>query len=211
MQENAETIKVRFISWLLNGGLSFSASTDAIGTEVLFSKNKRKADLIVISNVLYAFEIKSDRDSIKKFYHQLPDYLRSFPEFSVITTKKYLNQIKKITPASTGLILFESGEFQIKRPAKRKIKLSKDDLLMFLSKEDLIHRFKTKNARTISTQALRNRVSRKIPTTQIYLTALAILKKRYRDLFNLFMRDTDGIIVRDDLKGLTGKINRISA
>lgn len=211
MQENAETIKVRFISWLLHGGLSFSASTDAIGTEVLFSRNKRKADLIVISNIIHAFEIKSERDSIKKFYHQLPDYLHSFPKFSVITTRKYFNQIKAITPTSAGLILFDSGIFQIKRLATKKVKLNKDDLLMFLSKEDLIRIFKIKGARTFSTQTLRNRISKRIPASQIYLTALTILKKRYRDLFSLFMRDTNGNIMRDDLKGLTGKINRISA
>lgn len=210
MHDTAENIKVKFIGWLLRGGLSFSAAADAIGTEVLFSRNKRKADLLLISKSIHAFEIKSDRDTIKKFYAQLPDYLQTFPRFSVITTPKYLKQVKRLAPNSTGLILFESGNFYVKRKATTKTKPRKDNLLMFLSKADLIREFKTKSGRTLSTQALRNRIEDREPTSKIYLVALKLLRERYRNLFKLFMRDTEGIILRDDLRGLTGKIEKIS-
>lgn len=211
MQDSAESIKVKFISWLLRGGLSFSAATDAIGTEVLFSRNKRKADLLLISRSLHAFEIKSDRDTIKKFYAQLPDYLHTFPRFSVITTPKYFKQVKRLAPESTGLILFESGVFHVKRKAATKTKPRKDNLLMFLSKTDLIREFKTKGARALSTQALRNRIAENEPASKIYPAALKLLRERYRNLFKLFMRDTAGIILRDDLRGLTGKIEKITS
>lgn len=210
MQDTAENIKVKFISWLLHGGLSFSPNTGAIGTEVLFSRNKRKADLLLISKTLHAFEIKSDRDTIKKFYAQLPDYLRTFPKFSVITTPKYFKQVKRLVPESVGLILFQAGSFHVKRSARNKISLKKDALIMFLSKPDLIREFDTRDARALSTQALRNKITDRESTSKIYAAALKLLRKRYRDLFKLFMHDTAGIILRDDLKGLTGKIEKIS-
>lgn len=210
MIDTAENIKVKFIGWLLRGGLSFSPSTGAIGTEVLFSRKKRKADLLLISKTLHAFEIKSDRDTIKKFYAQLPDYLQTFPKFSVITTPRYFRQVKRLVPESTGLILLQSGTFYVKRRAKTKTNPRKDSLLMFLSKTDMIREFDIKGARALSTQALRNKVADKEPSSKIYAVALKLLRRRYRDLFKLFMRDTAGIIVRDDLKGLTGKIEKIT-
>lgn len=210
MQDTAENIKVKFIGWLLRGGLSFSPVTEAIGTEVLFSRNKRKADLLIISKTLHAFEIKSDRDTIKKFHAQLPDYLRTFPKFSVITTPKYFKQVKRLVPETAGLILFQAGSFHVKRPARAKANPRKDALLMFLSKTDLIREFSTSGARALSTQALRNKILNREPTSRIYAAALKLLRKRYRDLFKLFMRDTAGIIQRDDLRGLTGKIEKIS-
>lgn len=210
MQDSAENIKVKFIGWLLRGGLSFAPASNAIGTEVLFSRNKRKADLLLITRSLHAFEIKSDRDTIKKFYAQLPDYLHTFPRFTVITTPKYFNQVKRLVPESTGLILLESGDFHVKRKAATKTNPRKDNLLMFLSKTDLIREFKTKGARALSTQALRNRIAANEPASKIYPAAFKLLRERYRNLFKLFMRDTAGIILRDDLRGLTGKIEKIS-
>jgi len=55
---DAEYIKTRVIKWLLDGNLSFDITQDAIGAEVLFSDNRRSADLLILSQEFHALEIK---------------------------------------------------------------------------------------------------------------------------------------------------------
>jgi len=68
LETDAEHLKSYLIQWLLDGNLGFDKKTNAIGTEVLFSVNKRKADLVIVGSELHAFEIKGDRDTLKKLY-----------------------------------------------------------------------------------------------------------------------------------------------
>ena len=71
---DAEYIKTRVIKWLLDGNLSFDASRDAIGAEVLFSANRRSADLLILSKEFHALEIKGYFDNpgkLKELYEMI--------------------------------------------------------------------------------------------------------------------------------------------
>ncbi len=206
---DAEYIKTRVIKWLLDGNLSFDISQDAIGAEVLFSANRRRVDLLILSQKFHALEIKGYLDDPRKLKGQLDDYHKTFDKVSVITTPKHLNEINKIIKPYTGLILFDGKSFKVKRLARQRKRLDKHSLLMFLNKNQLNSLLKVKNNNNISTDEVRILTAKKLSTKEIRKIAYSSLKSRYDELFRLFMKDTGGNIISDELKGLCGRINEL--
>jgi len=207
----AEYIKARVIKWLLDGNLAFDDSRDAIGAEVLFSANRRSADLLILSQEFHALEIKGYYDDPRKLEGQLDDYHKTFDKVSVITTPKHLNRIYKIIKPYTGLILFDGETFKVKRLrlAKQRKRLDKYSLLMFLRKNELNSLSKVKNSDSLSTDEIRKLITGKLTISEIRKVAYSSLRKRYDELFRLFLNDTGGNVVWDELKGLCGRIDEL--
>jgi len=206
---DAEYIKTRVIRWLLDGNLAFDRSRDAIGAEVLFSANRRSADLLILSQELHALEIKGYYDDPRKLEGQLDDYHKTFDKVSVITTPKHLNEINKIIKPYTGLILFDGETFKVRRLARQRKRLDKYSLLMFLGKNELNSLSKVKNSNELSTDEIRMLIAKRLSTKEIREAAYSFLKNRYLELFKLFMDDTGGNIISDELKGLCGRIDEL--
>ena len=206
---DAEYIKTKFIKWLLDGNLSFNASIDAIGTEVLFSSNRRRADLLILSGEFHALEIKGDHDNPNKLKEQLDDYHKTFDKVSVITTPKHLKRIRKIIKPYTGLILADADTFIVKRHTRKRKRLDKYSLSIFLSKNELNRLSKVKHIERFSTDEIRRLIFRRLSTKEIRKAAYSSLNLRYGELFRLFLNDTSGNIIWDELKGLIGKIGEL--
>jgi len=206
---DAEYIKTRVIKWLLDNNLSFDSSRDTIGAEVLFSANRRRVDLLILSQKFHALEIKGYRDDPRKLGGQLDDYHKTFDKVSVITTPKHLNGINKIIKPYTGLILFDGETFKVKRLARQRKRLDKYSLLMFLSKNELNSLSKVKDSNDLSTDEIRMLTAKRLSTKEIREAAYSSLKSRYDELFRLFLSDTGGNIIWDELKGLCGKIDEL--
>jgi len=208
---DAEYIKTRVIKWLIDGNLSFDISQDAIGAEVLFSANRRRVDLLILSQEFHALEIKGYYDDPRKLEGQLDDYHKTFDKVSVITTPKHLNRIYKIIKPYTGLILFDGETFKVKRLrlAKQRKRLDKYSLLMFLRKNELNSLSKVKNSDSLSTDEIRKLITGKLTISEIRKVAYSSLRKRYDELFRLFLNDTGGNVVWDELKGLCGRIDEL--
>ncbi len=209
MMNDAEYIKTRVIRWLLDNNLSFNASRDAIGAEVLFSANRRRVDLLILSQEFHALEIKGDYDDPRKLKEQLDDYHKTFDKVSVMTTPKHLSKIYKIIKPYTGLILFDRETFEIKRLARRRKRLDKYSLLMFLRKHELSGLSKLKNRNRLSTDEIRKMLVGKLTVNEIREAAYSSLKNRYDKLFRFLLNDTDGAILMDDLRGLCGRIDEL--
>ncbi|MCK4947758.1 MAG: sce7726 family protein [Candidatus Aureabacteria bacterium] len=207
--DKAEQIKTEAIKWLLKGNLSFKSNRDAIGTEVLFSVKRRKADLLILSTNTHAIEIKSDFDKLDKLKTQLQDYYNSFDKVSVITTLRHVCNIKKVLSPKAGLIIFDNASFKVLRKAKRQKRLNKSSLLMFLPKDELTKIYRAPRGQRLSVTEIRMRIKNQLNADEIREKAFSHLKKRYRKLFELFLHDTAGIIIWDELRGLSGKINKL--
>ena len=203
---NAEYIKTRVIKWLLEGNLSFDDSFDAIGTEVLFSPKKRSADLLILSNEFHALEIKGTYDDTRKLQEQLDDYHKTFDKVSVITVPKHSDRIYKIVKPYTGLIIFDRDTFKVKRHARLRRRLDKYSLLMFLRKKELKALSRVKDDTKLSTDEIRRKIASKLTIKKIRKAAYSSLRNRYCELFRLFMNDTGGNIIWDELRGLCGRV-----
>jgi hypothetical protein len=202
----AEHLKSRFIEWLLQGNLGFDSSNEAIGVEVSFSPNKRKADLVIIGKELHAFEIKGDHDNLRKLKSQILDYNKTFDRVSIVTSACHLVKIKNTVSRYTGLILVKGGSFEVLRKPKLRRRLNKQSLLMFLPKADMALLLGLSKLDNYSTDQVRFMAQRKLSLSKIHRASLALLKKRYGKLFGLFMTDRGDIIHIDDLLSLIGRV-----
>lgn len=209
MKYNAEYIKAQIIKWLLKDNLSFDSSRDAIGLEVLFSANKRKADLLILSKKLHALEIKGDYDDLKKLKNQLDDYHKTFDKVSLVTTPKHLPRIYKIIKPYTGLIIFDRKTIKVIRLAKLRKRLNKKALLMFLPRKELTNLLKINKSKELSTDEIRILIINKVTTKKIREASYSFLRKRYDKLFKLFLKDMSKNIVWDEIRGLCGKIDKL--
>jgi hypothetical protein len=207
--KNAEYIKAKIVKWLINRNLSFSSKKDSIGVEVLFSTNKRRADMLILSHDFHALEIKGDFDNLDKLKNQLEDYHKTFDKVSLVCTPKHYSRIIKFIKPSTGLIVFNNESFTIYRAAKNKIRLDKLSLLMFLNKNQLLHLSRVPDANELSTNEIRTFISKRVPIKTIRNYAYSLLRTRYDELFRLFLKDTGDNIVWDELKGLCGRISNL--
>lgn len=205
-QNTAEHLKLRFIGWLLQGNLGFHISNEVIGVEVLFSPNKRKADLVIIGKYIHAFEIKGDHDNLRKLKSQISDYNKTFDRVSVLTSACHLAQVKKTVSKYTGLILIKGSDFEVLRFAKLRRRLDKQSLLMFLPKGNVASLLRLNKLDNYSTDQVRFLAQRRLPLCKIRRASLSLLKDRYGKLFRLFLEDRGEIIHTDDLLSLTGRV-----
>lgn len=205
----AEKIKTYIIQWLLEGGLGFDKKNDAIGLEVKFSRNRRLADMIIISKDIHALEIKGPRDNLSKLSAQIKDYHKTFEKVSVVIPPKYLMEIRSLLPARVGIILFNNGILTIVRNAKFKKRLDKKSLLMFFSKPELGKTLQIKSLLDYSTDEVRFIAENRMSTSQIRQAVSEKLCLKYKRLLVLLQHDIGNNILTDDLQTLYGQVGDI--
>ena len=203
---SADEQKRKLIQWLLNGGFSFDPQYDAIGNEVLFSQARRRADLLVLSDSFHAIEIKGDSDNLTKLPEQLADYRITFDKVSVATTPKHIRRVRKIIPASVGIILVEAPDIEIIRKASLNRRLDKNSLLMFLDKKNLLRLLTTKN-RLLSVGEMRNMIAQKATTEMIRKVAYMRLHGIYSKLSQRFFSEIKGYpLLLDEIRSLSASV-----
>ncbi|MDA4846817.1 sce7726 family protein [Hoeflea poritis] len=80
-----------------------SLRTAAMLTEVRVEGSK--ADVVVLNGTSTVYEIKSERDSLKRLPNQLDSYLRAFASVNVITSEAHLDCTLDIAPSEVGLLV----------------------------------------------------------------------------------------------------------
>ena len=205
----AEKIKTYIIQWLLEGGLGFDKKHDAIGLEVKFSQNRRLADMLVISEVVHALEIKGERDNLTKLSSQIEDYQKTFELVSAIIAPKHLDEIRSVLPPRVGIVLFNNGALTVIRKAKAKKRLDKKSLLMFFSKYELSKMLKIKNLSNHSTDEVRSIAKDDLTLSQNRQAVSNKLHLKYKKLLVLLQQDIGSNILTDDLQTLYGQIEEI--
>ncbi|CAE6883321.1 hypothetical protein ACOMICROBIO_NCLOACGD_00416 [Vibrio sp. B1ASS3] len=96
---------------------------DFIAREVPFAEGVRRADVVSASKKsrsTYAFEIKSDSDTLVRLDGQLEDYRRTFNYVYVVTTSKYVESVKNYGLWFGVLSITKDGTILIEREARRR-------------------------------------------------------------------------------------------
>jgi hypothetical protein len=211
IQKSADAEKRNIIQWLLQGGLSFDSKCHVIGNEVLFSRQRRRVDLLVMMNSFHALEIKGDLDNLSKLPNQLIDYCETFDQVSVVTTPKYLTKVCDYIPSSVGIIAVDSKNINITKKAKLRKRLNKNSLAMFLNRSKLLTMirkqnkiFTTNKQHRFSNDELRYIVTKNYDIKAIREIAYWRIKESYTPLFQRFLRETNGYsIMIDDIRNLS--------
>lgn len=206
----AEKMKVKIIEWLLEGHLGFDIARDSIGLEILFSRNRRRADMLIVSNELHALEVKGDLDNLSKLPDQLHDYSNTFDKISMVITTKHLKNIRQLLPRYTGIILIEKNSLRIIRKAILRKRLDKGSLLMFMGKVQLGKLLNIKNVAKYSTDELRFMASEKLSLLLIRREACDFLQRKHKKRFDLFLHDKGTLVIADDLSSLYGDVGEVN-
>ena len=177
-------IKAILIDYLLKN----KSSSSVICAEVPFLGGKRWADIVELKeNSLTAYEIKSDLDSFVNLEKQLLDYTETFNEVYVVLSKKFTGKQKDL-PQNIGYFWLDpdKGRVVLKRKSKKKNKPSKKNLSYFLWKKDLPSEFKNSK---FSIEIIRDEFIKNSTKKNLQSQAIKALKKRYKDRFELFLRE----------------------
>jgi hypothetical protein len=127
---NPDIIKARFIDYILESN-PFHIDSFCIGQEVMYGTNKLFADMVLITDdKLYAIEVKSRNDNLRRIENQLLNYKKIFDFVLVVTTKNHIAHIKSFSNKRIGIYLFtQEGAFQEIKKAPTLQTFSKEDAL----------------------------------------------------------------------------------
>lgn len=125
-----------------------------------FVLGKCRADAILVTtDEIIGFEIKSDKDSLVRLERQVAFYNKFCDKNHIVTGTRYLEKVKSEVPEywgidhvyvddATGKSIIEEVREAIPNPKSPKVKLSNQ--MKFLWREELIHILKKYSIRAIS-------------------------------------------------------------
>lgn len=202
--KEADVIKVRLIRWLQH----HNDSDLVLGNEVLYSTRQRRADLLMIKNqLLYAFEIKSEKDKVDRLDEQLEDYLSTFDFVYLVSTQKIKRNLKQALPKNVGFISIDHNNICVQKKAKRIKRHNKRNLAEFLDRSTILKLLPSKNIARTSIFDLRDMLCQYVSGDIIHTKSVEKLYERYKRLYELFLFDTlENEVTVEDLRSLTGNI-----
>lgn len=109
--------------------------------EVPLARGVGRADLVAVNGHISGFEIKSERDSLARLYHQVIHYNLICEYSTIVTAKRHLSEARRIIPPHWGILVVEHGErvtFQSVRKPKTNRQLDKWALIRLMWKEECV-------------------------------------------------------------------------
>jgi len=86
---------------------------DAVVLEELgINRGKVRVDLAVVNGIIHAYEIKSDRDSLRRLSTQAVLYGKCFDRASIVVGNRYVVAAQSVLPQWWGVILVETVDDQ---------------------------------------------------------------------------------------------------
>ena len=100
------------------------------GSEIMYGKNKRSSDLVLINGSVTGFEIKAENDNLTKVRSQLNDYKKVFDRQYLVVTENHLVKAFGIIKPNEGLIVVkQDGTIKVLKPSEKLTRQTKEDLL----------------------------------------------------------------------------------
>ena len=185
---------------------------DTIINEFNVGGYTRRVDLSVITNkYLYAFEIKSEYDSLYRLNGQIETYLKHFDKVFIVTTKKYIKKVLLSTPSHVAVWEFNDGSINIVRRGKINNIKNKEVMLNMINIDELKQLVKDLNKKpTDKKRKTLVELALEIPTYKIKEHMLKAIRKRYSLTSKKFLKKAKSEKLNiDDLKLLSNKRKEI--
>lgn len=77
-------------------------------------KEEGRADVVVVTDKLHCFEIKSEADSLDRLKRQVRIYTKVMDTLSVVTTMKHAGDAKRMLPKHWGIYLYNEKGLVVK-------------------------------------------------------------------------------------------------
>ncbi len=83
---------------------SSQPSSARLFQEVGLCQGEARPDLLVVNGALHGFEIKSDRDTLKRLQNQIQVYSDVLELVTIVVTQRHLQTVKETVPSWWGLL-----------------------------------------------------------------------------------------------------------
>lgn len=203
---NERDIKTALIDRLFEKGMLEDA---VLINEMVVANWDRRADIAVANGRLYAFEIKSDLDTLDRLEGQVAAYLGRFDKVTVVTTPKFLTVVSSQMPNEVEIweASGESGavKLRIVRRGRTQEITSRRMLCGFLLKAELVSLLRG-NGLTIGADARRESLislAQELPVITLRKYVLSCLKARYQKTFEKFVEGKGTKTKLSDLDNLS--------
>lgn len=117
--------------------------------EFNISLGKVRVDVAVVNGILHAYEIKSEKDNLKRLKNQIQEYNSFFEYITVVTCDRYLTKVLESLPLHCGILKAERKADLIKfvnvRTAKKNKSIKKISLTQVLWKEEMLEILESKD------------------------------------------------------------------
>lgn len=161
--------------------------------EMVVANWSRRADLAVANGRLWAFEIKSDLDTLVRLKGQVETYQQRFDKVVVVTTERYASRAAAMLPDSVGLWIVEpinesGGKVRVVRPGRVVEVRERAALLGFLLKTELVSLLRAE-AKSASIELHRRELEKRaseLPVSTIRRFVISSLKARYAETYSAF-------------------------
>ncbi|GCF91108.1 sce7726 family protein [Shewanella sp. M-Br] len=131
-----DDIKVALISYLRDKNKNYSNSI--IASEFVFDNFSRRADLLLIdSGRFFAYEIKSEFDSLIRLEGQIEQYLDYFDKLTLVVAPKHLKSALAKSPECVEVLEIKDNKFKLIRRGKINKKHNPEKLLKLLKVKEL--------------------------------------------------------------------------
>jgi hypothetical protein len=81
--------------------------------ELGLCRGKVRVDVAVVNGVLHGFEIKSDRDSLRRLASQIDGYSKVLDRATIVVGERYLTEVQNLVPGWWGVLLVQSGRHAV--------------------------------------------------------------------------------------------------
>lgn len=184
-------IKAAFINKFLK---SSNTEEKIIINEFNIENSTRRADLVVISkNMIEAFEIKSEADSLARLEGQVAKYSEFFDKVTVILAKKHKSKACDILSEDIGVWEFENDCLKILKKGRKKTIKNKENLIKFMTAIEIKKLLKSIGVKTnIYKRKDLEILLLKQSTALIREAAIKSIKNRYKKRYIDFLEATSG-------------------
>lgn len=190
-------IKAAFINKAFNDK---KPEDQIILNEFNIENSTRRVDLVVISkNMIEAFEIKSEADSLKRLEGQIKKYSEYFDKVTVILAKKHKSKACELLGKDIGIWEFEENNLKVIKKGRKKIIKNKENIMKLMTAYELKNLSKSLDMKTTfyKRKDLELLLS-KYPTETIREAAIKALEERYKKRYVNFLETISGKNVKQE-------------
>jgi hypothetical protein len=142
----------------------------------------RRADVVLANGRLWAFEIKSDADSLARLPGQIETFRNYFEKFTVVAAERFERAIMEMVPEGVGVWIIDPEGSLRQRIAPRQSVLTKDAYISLMTATEL-RRLLVANGLRPAKGMQRGQLeglSRALPTSDLSSAARDAVKLRHR-------------------------------
>lgn len=163
---------------------------DAIINEFPVGNFSRRVDLAIINeNNFFAFEVKSEADSLKRLQGQTQKYLQYFDKVIVVAATKHINKILDLVPNNVAVWEVKDSIIIVRRRGK-KIKITDKSNILELMKVNELRKL-SKKLKIIPKSQERKDVTYSLlnaATSILRSASISSIKNRYSLTTSLFLQ-----------------------